>query len=172
MRDGKLNEALFERGMKQLALCRPQQERNLSAADVALRAEAYYEAIGHELSDEEWVFAVREANRGQTFFPSPSELIEYGKLYRPQRAALPAPRPTEADLEEQRRVTRRGLEQVRAAVAAAGKPGLLEQPAVKNGRFVTPGAVLGEVLQELGAEQRAEINELATTVVGATSNEP
>lgn len=136
---------------------------------MALRAEAYYEALGDELSDEEWFFAVREANREQTFFPSPSELLEYGRLFRKQ--ADPPERRTEAQREAQREEARqiaaRGLELIRDAMRRA--PELPAAPSrIERMRERLGFQSVGAALVEPNDEQQREVRELAEQVAEAT----
>lgn len=104
--------------MAKLAVAYPQQQRAMSRADIALRAETYFEALAQDLSGPEWVFAVREAIRTGEFFPSASELLDLGLEERRRNRVEPA-RPPEISRAEAAEIASAWIPRLKQAVASA-----------------------------------------------------
>jgi hypothetical protein len=117
----------------------------------------YQEAVGEQLTDGQWVAAVRDVLAHERFFPSPAVLLDYASDA-PARAALPPVRRTAEQVEADRAAARQGLELVRAAVAKS-VPKAAPKEAVRPMRDTTVKASKAR-LDEL-ERQRREITQEA-----------
>lgn len=115
-----ISDQAWNQGMQQLLACC--RDRDLPAAMATVRGEAMREDLS-QLSDDEWLYAVRVA-RKREWFPSTDQLLEIVR-------AAPRSGPTEERLalapgeaEAQRAVSRaealEGMRLVRASLAKAG----------------------------------------------------
>ena len=106
------------KGMSELAANFP--DRDLPEAVLATRGDVYRRELG-DLSDETWLFAVREALRNERWFPSVAILLEYADGAGAPRIAdlLPPHRPTEEEREAIRRGAAEMLDKIKAIPLAA-----------------------------------------------------
>lgn len=101
-------------GMRELAATFP--DRDLPEAVLATRGDVYRRELGG-LSDEAWLFAVRESIRNERWFPTVATLLEYAEgagSPQPVAGLLPPHRPTEEEREARRREAAAQLDKIKA----------------------------------------------------------
>lgn len=94
------------------------------------RADLYRRHLD-DLSDDAWIFAVREAITNERWFPTVAALRDYASSYTSARAFLPEPRRTPEQVEADRKEARRGLELVKAAMESAQPVAQVTMPVAK-----------------------------------------
>src|ERR1700741_2138078 len=108
--------------MKELAASFP--DRDLPEAVLETRGDVYRRELGG-LTDEAWLFAVREAIRNERWFPTVAALLEYSDSAgapQPVAGLLEAPVRTEEERERAREVAREALDKIKAIVATIPAP--------------------------------------------------
>lgn len=108
------NEAWIQ-GMKELAACLPDKEQE--EAVLSLRGEVYRREL-NALTDESWLYAVRQAVRNGEWYPTVAALLNYAMdapdEKPPATAYLPEPRAVSRD------EFRKGFETFKRALEAHG----------------------------------------------------
>ncbi len=129
------------------------------------RSELYRRHLD-DIADAAWLYAVAEAIRRETWFPTVAKLREYASGWAPTYPALPPGR-TPEQLEADREATRRGLALVQATVAER-----LSLPTIPPPVQQMPAATPHDVEAERRREARLEVlRQQAAAITAAESSE-
>jgi hypothetical protein len=143
-------------GMRDLAVAFPTQDQDPNV--LRARGAVYLRELGN-LTDEAWLYAVREAIRNERWFPTVNVLLDYAARapQPPSRTVLPDDTRTS---EERRADAKRLLEQLRQAI---GQDGADSEPTNGLTRAIPPKPVVAteERMTEL-RRQAAAIQQPAT----------